>query len=246
VTAMRLLPLILFALTGLSEAGQTLLLVDDHEILYRPAARRRLHVPRRHMANALVIGPTLKNQVSYCSVYQDPQSGRYQAWHQMTGKDTVVCYVESKDGIEWTKPELDLIKLPDIPDRNVVLSSVEQHGASVVVDAPGGDAARRYRMAHWSSPPAEAAEAHPKDPRGKNGGLHVAFSPDGIHWTKHEGPVLRGAYGRAGDPPLQGEDHFLGVHTAVSDALDASYDPLRKMYVVHAKAWIDGPDGMTY
>ncbi|MGV3664220.1 MAG: hypothetical protein ACO1TE_28870 [Prosthecobacter sp.] len=241
-----LLPFLLFAFPAVSEAGQTLLLVDDHEILYRPGTRRQLHVPKRHMANPLITGPTLKNQVSYCSVYRDPQSGLYQVWYQMSGKDTVVCYAESKDGIEWTKPELDLIKLPDISDRNVVLSSVEQYGASVVVDAPGENPQRRYKMAYWSIPLAVAGEGHPKDPRGNNGGMHVAFSPDGIHWTKHEGPVLRGAYGRAGEPPLVGEDHFFGVHTSVSDVLDASYDRLRKKYVVYAKAWVDGPDGMTY
>lgn len=247
-------------------SARTLLFVDDHEILYRPGTRRALQVPIRHPANPLIVGPTIKNQVSYCSVHRDAVTQRYQMWYQMSGKDTVVCYAESKDGIAWTKPELDLIAWPGISDRNVVLTSVEQYGAAVVVDAPGGDPARRYKLAYWSIPPAASdikptqtatpvsakpesvkpESAPPKDPRGKNGGMYVAFSPDGIRWTKHPGPVLRGAYGRSSDPPLVGDDGPFGVHTSVSDVLDASFDPVRKKYVVYSKAWIDGPDGTTY
>jgi hypothetical protein len=233
-------------LTLCSAAGQTLLLVDDHDILYRPGTRRQLHAPIRHLANPLLTGPTLKNQIAYTSTYRDPDSGLYQMWYQMAGNDTVVCYAESADGITWTKPELDLITLPGISDRNVVLNSVEQYGASVVVDAPGGNPQRRYKLAYWSIPPAPPDEAHPKDPRGKEGGMYVAFSPDGIHWTKQPGPVLLGAYGRMADPPFVGEDLPFGDHSSVSDVLDVSYDPLRKKYAVYAKAWMDAPDGMTF
>lgn len=243
---MKHLILLLISLTLTAAAEQTLLFVDDHDILYRPGTRRQLHVPKRHAANPLLIGPTIKNQVGYNSVYRDPESGRYQMWYQMTGGDTAVCYAESADGIAWTKPDLDVVPHVGIFDRNVVLDSVEQYGASVLVDPPGGDPARRYKLAYWSIPPAPKEEAHPKDPRGKNGGMYVAFSPDGIHWTKQPGPVLRGSYGRMSELPMVGEDHHFGEHSSVSDVVDASYDPLRKMYVVYAKGWIDAPDGMNY
>lgn len=228
-----------------SATAETLLFVDDHDILYRSGTRRQLHVPKRHEANPLLVGPTLKNQVGYNSVYRDPASGRCQLWYQLSGKDTAVCYAESPDGIAWTKPDLDVVPHAGIADRNVVLDSVGQYGASVVVDPPGGNPERRYKMAYWSIPqvPPESVQ---KDRRGKNGGMHVAFSPDGIHWTKQPGPVLRGAYGRMSDPPKVGEDHDFGDHSSVSDVVDAAYDPLRKKYVVYAKAWIDAPDGMTY
>jgi len=76
--------------------------------------------------------------------------------------------------------------------------------------------------------------------------MYVAFSPDGIHWTKQPGPVLRRAYGRMSELPMVGEDHHFGEHTSISDVVDASYDPLRKKYVVYAKGWIDDPGGMNY
>jgi hypothetical protein len=238
--------ILLLQAVNLGAAEQTLLFVDDHDILYRPATRRVLHQPLRHEANPLITGPTLKNQIAYCSVHREAKSGRYQIWYQMAGNDTVVCYAESADGITWTKPDLDLINLKGIQDRNAVLSSVEQYGASVVVDPPGGDESRRYKLAYWSIPPADPAKAHPKDPRGPDGGLFVAFSPDGIHWNKEPGPTLRGTYGRITDPPLADEKPFFGPLSSVSDVLDASHDPLRNKYVIYAKGWIDGPDGRTF
>ncbi len=243
---MRLVPLLLLALCSGVPAAEVLLLVDDHNILYRPATRRVLHQPVRHEKNPLLIGPTLKHQVAYCSVYRDPASGRYQMWYQMSGAGCVVCYAESKDGIAWTKPELDILTFKGIPDRNVVLTSSDHYDASVVVDPPGGDPARRYKLAYWSIPEPEVAPTDPKEPRGRNGGLFVAFSPDGIHWAKHPGPVLRGNYGRITDPPLAGDTAPLGLLNSVSDVIDATYDPVRKKYVVLAKGWIDGPDGRTF
>jgi len=228
-------------------SAETLLFVDDHDILYRPATQRTLHQPVRHKGNPLLVGPSIKHQVAYCSVYRDAEANRYQMWYQMTGAGCVVCYAESKDGIVWTKPELDILTFKGIPDRNVVLTSSDHYDAAVVVDAPGGpDPARRYKMAYWSIPEPEGVPADPKEPRGRNGGMYVAFSPDGIHWTKHEPPVLRGNYGRITDPPFTGDTVPLGLLNSVSDVIDATYDPVRKKYVVIAKGWIDGPDGRTF
>ena len=224
---------------------RTILFVDDHDILYRPATRRVLHQPQRHEANPLLTGPTIKHQVAYCSVHRDAATGRWQMWYQMTGAGVVVCYAESADGIAWTKPVLDVLTFKGIPDRNVILTSPGHYDAAVIVDPAGGDAERRYKMAYWSIPPADAPE-NPKDPRGTGGGMFVAFSPDGIHWTKQPGPVLHGTYGRIVDPPLVGERQTFGQLSSVSDVLDAMFDPLRKKYVVYSKAWIDGPDGRTF
>lgn len=244
---MKALLILLLVALPLVAAERTLLFVDDHEILYRPATRRVLHQPVRHEGNPLLTGPTLKHQVAYCSVYRDAASGRYQMWYQMTGAGCVVCYAESKDGIAWTKPELDILTFPGIPDRNVVLTSSDHYDASVVVDPPGrGDPARRYKMAYWSIPEPEGVPVDPKEPRGRNGGMYVAFSPDGIRWTKLPGPVLRGNYGRITEPPMQGDATPPGLLNSVSDVIDAIYDPERKKYVVISKGWIDGPDGRTF
>jgi hypothetical protein len=228
-----------------SAAENTLLFVDDHDILYRPATKRVLHQPQRHAANPLLTGPVINNQVAYCSVYRDPATGRWQMWYQMTGAGCVVCYAESADGIAWTKPALDILTFKGIADRNVVMKSHDHYDAAVVVGPPD-DPARRYKMAYWSIPEREGEPADPKEPRGRNGGMYVAFSPDGIHWTQQPGPVLRGSYGRITDPPFAGDPAPLGLLNSVGAVIDATYDPVRKKYVVFSKSWIDGPDGRTF
>jgi hypothetical protein len=77
-------------------------------------------------------------------------------------------------------------------------------------------------------------------------GLCVAFSPDGIHWTKHaEAPLLKGGYTERGVPVA-----FAGnagrswdVPLSISDAMDVIYDPQRDKFVIYHKMWIDGPNG---
>ncbi|MSU23275.1 MAG: hypothetical protein EXS32_05555 [Opitutus sp.] len=231
-----------------ASAAETILLVDDHDVYYRSGTKRILHSPVRHPANPLVVGPEPRNQFGYCTVYRNPATGRYQMWYQLGGGDCVTCYAESEDGIKWNVPNLGLIAWKGIPTPNIVLTSIEHYGAAVIVDPPGaGDPARRYKMVYWSIPPADKATADPKDPRGPNGGMFVAFSPDGIKWTKLPGPALRGAYGRSEDPPLAGGPKYpFGEINSVSDVLDAVYDPLRKVYAVYAKAWIDAPDGKIF
>ncbi len=234
------------AMSLAAAAPQTVLFVDDHDVLYCAGAQRVLHQPQRHAKNPLLAGATIKNQVSYSSVYRDTASGRYQMWYQVTGGGVHVAYAESTDGLTLTKPELDLIANPANTDRNLVFTSYDHYGASVVVDPPGGDPARRYKMAYWSIPKLEGAPADPKDPRGANGGMYVAFSPDGIHWKSEPGPVLHGTYGRITDPPFAGDPRPLGWLNSVSDVVDATFDPMRGKYVAYTKAWIDGPDGRTF
>jgi hypothetical protein len=233
---------------GLAREAETILLVDDHDVAYRSGTKRVLHSPVRHAGNPVLTGPEPRNQFGYCSLYRDPDTGRYQLWYQLSGGDCVTCYAESADGLRWEVPRLGLIERKGIPTPNIVLGSEGHYGASVVVDAPGaGEAARRYKLVYWSIPPAEPGQAVPKDPRGPNGGMFVAFSPDGIRWTKVPGPALRGAYGRTQDPPvLGGAAYPFGEIGSVSDVLDAMYDARRQRYVVYAKAWIDAPDGKLF
>jgi hypothetical protein len=81
-------------------------------------------------------------------------------------------------------------------------------------------------------------------------GMCVAFSPDGIHWTKPpHGPVLRASYGDRGDEvPFAdaAEAKPWSRPLSIADASDVFYDPLRKVFAVYGKMWIDGPDGRMY
>jgi len=232
--------------------SRTILFVDDHAILYRSGTTRVLHEPVRHARNP-VIAETKPWElaIAYCSVYRHPNSGKHQLWYQAyaggraddSTRRVVVCYAESDDGIEWTKPDLGLFDFNGATETNIVLigngGRSVNYGAAVLVDPNDGDAARRYKMAYWD---------FVKQDDGDVPGLCVAFSPDGIHWTKHpDAPLLKAAYGVPSQPPFDGA--AAGgppIRPAISDVIDLMYDPVHEMFVIYAKTWIDSPKGNRF
>src|SRR5512132_2137334 len=87
--------------------ADTILLVDDHDVLYRAGTTRVLNPPTRHPANPLIkADKPWEVQIAWNSVWRDPKTGRYQMWYQAWNtaarektKSCVVCYAESDDGI---------------------------------------------------------------------------------------------------------------------------------------------------
>jgi hypothetical protein len=235
-------------------AQRTLLFVDDRDVLYRPGTKRVLHPLTRHPQNPLIAGNDRPWEVAigWNSVYRDPGTGSFQLWYQAFAGHTarerthrcVVCYAESEDGLSWVKPDLGLHRFNDSRETNIVLlangGTSDRYGASVLVDPLDADPARRYKMAYYDFSVDQGHE-YP--------GLSVAFSPDGIHWTKHpHAPLLRASYGSLGDPlpyaDKAGQEWTQPL--AMSDAVDAIYDPRRGAFVIYGKMWIDGPDGRLY
>jgi hypothetical protein len=244
-------------------ADRTILLVDDHDVLYRSGTRRFLNPPERHARNPLITEDRpWELAIGWTSVHRDAATGKYQLWYQAyAGKralakthECTVCYAESDDGITFTKPNLGLFDFNGDKNTNIVLigSGVlgDRYCNSVIVDPRDPDPARRYKMAFsdWSM-----------DEKGAYWvGMHVAFSPDGIRWTKHPGPPLhRSYYGlKKVQPPFTGENPFREIASpdgrirraallplTHSDAADVIYDPTREAFVLYGKMWIDGPDG---
>lgn len=242
--------------------GRTILMVDDHDVLYRSGTTRVLQAAKRHAKDALVSQTKpWEVAIGWTSIYRDPKTGKYQLWYQAySGEragdkrlECVVCYAESKDGITFVKPELDLFPYQDDKKTNIVLIGNGGYGDrycnSVLVDAQEKDPDRRYKMTYydWS------VDGQREEP-----GLHVAFSPDGVRWTKHDqGPLYRTLYGgRSLPPPFADEDPYKETPVkdkparktwsyplTLSDAVDVFYDPVRSVYVICGKMWIDGPDG---
>jgi hypothetical protein len=259
---MKLPVFLLFAATLASAADRTILFVDDHEILFRAGTRRVLEKPVRHAANPLITeDKPWEMAIGWTSVHRD-KSGKYQLWYQAyAGKraqlkthECVVCYAESSDGITFTKPDLGLFSFNEHAKTNIVLIGSGLYGDrycnSVIVDAKEADAARRYKMLYYD---------WAKNPKGELiAGLHLAFSPDGIRWTKHaEVPLYATAFGGKNvPPPLAGTNAYqestlpdgrvkrqLLMPISMSDAADPLYDPKRKLWAIYGKAWIHGPEG---
>ena len=244
----------LFAPAAPAAGSRTILLVDDHDVLYRPGTRRVLVPLKRYPGNPLLRGleQPWERALAWTSVYRNPASGRYQLWYQAFAGEVArdktrrctVCYAESADGLHFTRPALGLFDFNGCTNSNIVLvangGTSDRYGVSVVVDPYDADPGRRYKMAYF-----DFTQDHGRE----YPGLNVAFSPDGIHWTKYpRGPLSRASYGDYGDPvPFQDETNRpWAVPLSMADALDAFYDPLRQVFAIYGKMWIDGPDGRMY
>lgn len=224
-------------------APRTLLLVDDHEVLYRSGTRRVLHPAQRRAEPVIAQDKPWELTIAYNTVHRDPRTGRYQLWYQaLTSRSPEragVAYAESDDGLTWRKPRLGIIKFAGA-DTNLVLEPAEGHyGASVLYDARDADPARRYKLACFRVGQAAGRKIM---------GLAAAFSPDGIRWTMHpKFPLLPGSYGKRSDPPLAGDKTYEGgVPLSVSDVIDVLYDEPRGLFAIYAKTWLDMPEGQTF
>ncbi len=235
-------------------SSHTILFVDDHDVLYRSGTRRVLQPLKRFAGNPILKGGDRpwEAAIAWMSIYRNPDTGHYQLWYQAFAGDVTqdrtrrctVAYAESEDGIHFTRPGLGLFDFNGIKDTSIVLvangGTSDRYGASVVVDPRDPDPKRRYKMAYFD---------FTRDQGREYPGLNVAFSPDGIHWTKHsQGPLSRAAYGDYGEPvPFEDETNRpWAVPLSMADALDAFYDPPRQVFAIYGKMWIDGPDGRMY
>jgi hypothetical protein len=90
-------------------------------------------------------------------------------------KNEAVCYAESKDGIAWTKPNLNLFEFKGTSENNILLTNhpFTHNFSPFLDDRPGAPPAERYKALAGLSPK----------------GLHAFKSADGIHW----GPMQAGA-----------------------------------------------------
>ena len=253
-------------------AERTLLLVDDHHVLYRAGTRRVFHPAVLNKSNPIIReDQPWEMAIGWTSIYRDPASGKHQLWYQAYagGRDErksrkcVVCYAESENGVEFKKVKLGIhdFKTERQPtpghfrETNIVLLGTggygDRYANSVLFDARESDPARRYKMLYTDFGKAADGREWP--------GLFAAFSPDGVHWkTAAQNPLVKTAYGgRSLQPPFVGEvpyserwdtrKNFLRknwpIPLSMSDAIDVFFDPNRQAYVAYGKCWLNGPDG---
>jgi hypothetical protein len=243
---------------------RTVLFADDEDVLYRPGTIKRVMQFKRHSQDP-VIKPEKpwEGMLGWTSVYRDQKTGKHQLWYQAYQErrvedklmKNVVCYAESMDGITWTKPNLGLIPFYEEKNTNIVLIGEkggygERYCNSVVYDVRETDPQKRYKMAYYDWVPKEGIAG--------GSGTHVAFSADGIHWTKHPGGIVsKTTFGAKGRPaPFADEQPYLEEHLkdgrvrrawtnplTMSDALDVFYDPKKKVFAGYGKMWTPWPDG---
>ena len=185
------------------------LFVDDEEIDARWHVTRVLARPEARTAE-----PVLKPDRAWegraaglsGSVLRDRPSGTYRLWYRSfhdgrpESDRNFLNYAESVDGLAWEKPALRLIEYEGDRDTNIVyrprhagLRSFESNG--LIVDEVGAPERRYKLVAH-----------HGFEDKSRNG-LFGLFSPDGVHWTVTDRPLLPGAGDRHGalKDPVTGE-----------------------------------------
>lgn len=252
--------------------AKTLLLVDDHHVMYRAGTKRVFHPARLNETNPVIReDKPWEMAIGWTSVIRHAETGKYQLWYQAYagGRDErkshkcVVCLAESDDGITFTKPDLGVhdFKTDRKPfaghhtATNIVLTGDggygDRYANSVVFDRADDEPSRRYKMLYTD---------FGKDSDGREWpGFFAAFSPDGIRWTKSpRNPLIKTAYGgRSWQPPFSDEvpyderwdngKNFLRknwpIPLSMSDAADVFFDPNSQSWVVYGKSWLQGPDG---
>lgn len=128
--------------------------------------------------------------LSWFSILED--RGTYRMWYECydvpgwpTPDDSSFCYAESKDGIQWTKPDLGLFSYQDSTANNILFRQIgannhksRVHGTQVFLD-PNAPPETRYKAVSQGqfadyTPPYRIA------------GMS---SPDGLHWTRLPLPI---------------------------------------------------------
>ena len=97
-----------------------------------------------------------------------PPEKRIGVVYKPTHREVGICYAESKDGVNWEKPELGLTEFEGDRDNNIVLRGL--HGAGIFLDTHDPNRARRFKAIGKTS---EVEHS-----------LSVAFSPDGLRWSE--------------------------------------------------------------
>ncbi len=165
------------------------LFVDDFLIDKLDGAEQRLHHPTPREVAIVHDEPWEGNICYYHTVFRDgdiyrmyyrgAHSGQRTNHPEATGHQ-LVCYAESPNGINWTKPKLGLHEFNGSKENNIIWVGIGQHNFVPFKDAnPDCLPAARYK-----------AIGHGK------GGLYVFQSSDGINWKlMHDKPVItRGAF----------------------------------------------------
>lgn len=158
------------------------LFVDDHLIDKMDGAELKLHLPEDRGVVLTMDAPWEGNTSAYNTIIKDGDLYRmyYRGWHHEGGKakhPPYVCYAESKDGVNWTKPILNLVEVQGSKKNNIIWEGVGSHNFVPFIDKnPTCKPNQRYK--------AVGGEPH-------EGGLHGFVSSDGLRWKKvQDKPIL--------------------------------------------------------
>ena len=169
---------------------QKQLFLDDWVVDSIHNVSRVLQEPQRWPGNPVIIGdkPWEKRTVylNGRGVLYDDDERLFKMWYlSPTFDDTApsglrykVCYVFSRDGVHWTKPDLGLVEWPGSRRNNILPWG--QHWMrrpNVILDPRDADPQRRFKMLYT-----DVVGDWPRTDYRQLAGITKATSPDGIRW----------------------------------------------------------------
>jgi hypothetical protein len=192
------------------------LFFDDY-LISNTTLKRTMHTPVLYDKN-----PVLKAESDFevnnlataapfkDGLWYDPSDHLFKMWYK-GGMTDGTCYAESKDGLTWKRPTLDVV-----PGTNRVLpirfgengKPLLRDAATIWLDYNAASPAERFKMSVFYRQDIEPLDI---------GTNEINVSPDGIHWTNT--PVPKGA--EKSDPA----GWYGGDNTSFY------YDPFRKTWV---------------
>jgi len=143
------------------------LFVDDF-LVEQTDMTRTYHRPEYYAGNP-VFSPDKKWEGNWAipfshGIWHDPADRLFKMWYAGDLRRKM-CYATSGDGIQWTKPALDVV-----PGTNV-LNETTRDSCVVWLDHNATDPRRRFKFAAWSE-------------GGSGRVMTIRTSPDGIHWSE--------------------------------------------------------------
>lgn len=154
-------------------------------------ASLKLHSPAKlPRARSPLIGgyaTVIKDGELYRAVYRS-SNPMYNGERYDGNPGEMTCYAESRDGHEWTLPQLGMVEINGSRENNVILRAAPfSHNFSPFLDdRPNAPANQRFKATAGLSEHAvkHAQHAMPGEANGIRGGLYTFVSPDCIHWRQ--------------------------------------------------------------
>jgi hypothetical protein len=134
-------------------------------IVAEPAEHRGPIIAHEH--------PWERQWLGLLTLLQEGDTYRGWGWCGPRYDENYLCYLESRDGLSWSKPKLGMVEFQGSRDNNLLLAN--EGNRSVFID-PAAPAAERYKMVIGDRPRA----------------IYGAISADGFRWHELAEPIHRG------------------------------------------------------